>query len=350
MNPDFRIALEEADRALSLERVSPAADARVRAALRGASPRHFRTRLAWVALAASLAGAGLGAGLVYRALAPRSPRELGGLLVEHAAPGVPLAVGEGRVLSIGEGGVMLKDVELGARVQLTRPATLRKEARGLRLVLGSMEVAVERRAPGEGPVRVLVSDGELEVHGTHFSVEQGPGGGEARLHEGALVFRSLDGREVALEPGGSVRWPLPRSDGLEPVPLPPAGGSDGGWSLADWTEYDRQMRAASWAEFDRQTKVELVLREVEALKAGWQPDRAVHRLERALSEKSLPPASAERLSFELGSLLTYELEEKDRACAHWLEHARRFQSGRNQQEILQAAFFLGCKLPPRDRR
>ncbi len=45
----------------------------------------------------------------------------------------------------------------------------------------------------------------------------------------------------------------------------------------------------------------------------------------------------ERFSYELGSILTYQLGDRASACRHWQEHARRYPDGRYQTEVLQAA-------------
>jgi transmembrane sensor len=51
----------------------------------------------------------------------------------------------------------------------------------------------------------------------------------------------------------------------------------------------------------------------------------------------------ERLSFELGSDLSYHLGDPGRACAHWEAHLRRFPSGRYTEEANDALRALHCK-------
>ena len=64
----------------------------------------------------------------------------------------------------------------------------------------------------------------------------------------------------------------------------------------------------------------------------------------AASEPST--ATRERLSFELGSLLTYQLHDVKRACAHWDAHRRAYGNGRYDAEVRAAAERLACESTP----
>ena len=55
-----------------------------------------------------------------------------------------------------------------------------------------------------------------------------------------------------------------------------------------------------------------------------------------------PSSARERLSFELGSILTYQLRARARACEHWARHVARFEGGRYEDEVQQAEATLGC--------
>ena len=48
------------------------------------------------------------------------------------------------------------------------------------------------------------------------------------------------------------------------------------------------------------------------------------------------------MSFEHGSMLTYQLRARTRACAHWRQHLSRFPAGRYTQEVGRAMAYLHC--------
>jgi transmembrane sensor len=51
----------------------------------------------------------------------------------------------------------------------------------------------------------------------------------------------------------------------------------------------------------------------------------------------------ERLSFELGSLLTHQLHDARRACAHWAWHERSFRGGIYRDEVARSRDALKCE-------
>lgn len=155
------------------------------------------------------------------------------------------------------------------------------------------------------PYSVNVCAGAIEVLGTSFTVVQRDAEGEVTLHQGAIRFRAADGREVAVAPGQTLIWPLPSS--------PPAvSGAD------------------------------QVLATVALLRSRGRFGEAAGVLEDALL-RPLPSATRERLSFELGSILTYQLRDRERACRHWARHRREAPGGRYERELDQALSGLGCE-------
>ncbi len=271
---------------------------------------------------------------------PARRSRLGGLRVEHASVGLEAAV-VGSDVVVRAGDVTLVDSAVGATVQVSRTGRLRREARGLRVVSGRVELEVAKRAADAPPMRVLVSHGEIEVHGTRFSVEQMEGGGGATvLFEGRILFRSDDGREVELVPGQSVAWPLPplapapekdkslvtnEDDALAPLP-PPVAGVDAG---VDWTAHDRLLRAHT------------LLERIPMLRAQGRAEQAVSELEVAMTQ-DLPATARERLSFELVDLLANDVWNVEAACRYAKDHAWRYPAGRYDNEIVRMREELGC--------
>jgi len=56
----------------------------------------------------------------------------------------------------------------------------------------------------------------------------------------------------------------------------------------------------------------------------------------------LPAEDRERLSYERGSMLTYRLDQKEAACAHWAAHEAQFPDGTYAIEVSLAKRKLGC--------
>jgi transmembrane sensor len=77
------------------------------------------------------------------------------------------------------------------------------------------------------------------------------------------------------------------------------------------------------------------------LRSRREYEAAARQLRQAL--RTQPPATRERLSFELGSLLTYQLRDARRACAHWAWHRGQYAPGRYQAEVQRAMASLQCE-------
>jgi transmembrane sensor len=80
------------------------------------------------------------------------------------------------------------------------------------------------------------------------------------------------------------------------------------------------------------------------LRSRGHYEAAVQALTSALAEDLRAP-TRERLSFELGAILSRRLADPARACAHWSRHRTQFPSGRYDEEILQTHVQLGCPSP-----
>jgi transmembrane sensor len=89
---------------------------------------------------------------------------------------------------------------------------------------------------------------------------------------------------------------------------------------------------------------EELLGRIDELRSRGQFDVASQELTRAL-KGGYPPATRERLSFELGAILSRPGSDGTRACVHWREHAKNFPNGRYDREIDQAIKRLGCPGP-----
>jgi hypothetical protein len=331
-------------KALAAELGSVEMPAAVEARLRGRLGASIESRrMLWRYPAVATAACAAGVLLAVLVLKPPSaPQTLGGMAVERASSGLQ-AVTAGDDIVVQKGDVTLRDARAGATLVVTRPGTLRHEPRGLRVVSGRVELDVDKRAPEAEPMRVLVSHGEIEVHGTKFSVDQLPnGGGAALLFEGRILFRSDDGREVALSPGQSVAWPLPPlpapapqkddsfkaerdDDALAPLPPPPA--ADAG--AADWSAHDRLLRAHT------------LLERIPKLRAQGKFQQAATELQVAMRQ-DLPAAARERLSFELIDILANELWDNARACAYAKDHVWRYPAGRYEDELVRIREELNC--------
>jgi transmembrane sensor len=339
---DFRASLGEADAALERAGVAAAVDRRLRERLTGSREGQLRwiqgavrprRRLLWPLVAAGVLTAATA--IVFVQLrAPAAPAVAGGLLVEGASGDLALAgdAADGAPVEILRGTCTLVDRSLGSTVGVSGPARLVKEAGALRVVRGRVHVAVAKRVAGQPPARLLVSGGAIEVRGTRFTIEQGEADGRVTLHDGAIRFVARDGRTVDLAPGESLAWPLPAATIAPSVP-----------SLTRAPDAPRPRATARTPALATPEPVEELLGRIAVLRSRTRFEEAVGELERAL-QAGYPAVVRERLSFEVGSLLTHQIGDPARGCAHWRLHARIFGAGRYDREVAQARETLRC--PP----
>jgi len=341
---DLHAGLAERDRFLrqvatgsSRARVRRRLDASIEAHARGPARRHVRLALAVTGTAVGLACAVLIVGS-SRGLW-RTPAVVGGFVVSEAR-GLETAVGADQSIAIQAGHGRLTDGDMS--LEVSAGTRLRREARGVRLIRGAARFTVRARRPAEGPARVLVSRGSIEVLGTRFTVIQRELDGEVTLHEGSIRFVTLTGTVVPLMPGQSHRWPEPepapatRPVAPEAAPAapspPPSPPKEPGTRVGG-----ERLRQGAPTVPD----VGVLLARVAELRDQRRYAEAARVLEHAL-RRPLDAVDAERLSYELGTILTDRLTDRTRACRHWDEHGRRFGRGRYAREVTTARVKLHC--------
>jgi transmembrane sensor len=286
----------------------------------------------------------------------RGPSHLGEFQVARESDDLRAQV-RGGLVEIDRGAITLVDPATGVTLESSGPVALRREPSGVRVVRGRTNISVQKRAPGASPVTILVSHGAIQVLGTSFTVFQGPSGGSVLLHEGHIQFRGEDNVVHNLRPGEELKWPLaspsapasptpspPQSAGVAPprvrtAPQPSAPTPIAAAPSTSPTGAPSAPQAAPSA-----SSTEELLDRVEALRGRHQFEAAARELARGIP--SQPKAMRERLSFELGSLLTHQIHDRRRACAHWAAHERNFQGGRYREEVARSRRALACEGGP----
>jgi transmembrane sensor len=341
MARDFKAALLAADARLLDERRLHRARARLEARL--FRPARPPSRL--LAIFALVSSAAIGF-IVVRALAPVPPPLVGGFEVPPAREASVQISREAVVELMPD--VSVIDRARGVTISSLTRTTLRREARGIRLLSGRAVFDVQKRGAGAGPVRVLVSGGAIEVRGTRFTVnESGAGSGTVELHEGAISFTDEQGLGHALAPGDVFSWPPPP----QAPQAPPSSGledpDDELTPLGPVRPAPRKKKSAApfpteldWRLFDQRVHAQAVISELTQLRQQGQWADAVRLLERELDRGA--PDTRERLSFELGLIYTWQLKDQQAACAHWSHHRREYPEGRFDAEIDRAAEVMGC--------
>jgi transmembrane sensor len=197
------------------------------------------------------------------------------------------------------------------------------------LSLGAADFQVDKRASGAGSTFVHGPQGAIEIIGTRFSVVQGPDGGSVRLDEGGIRFHAPDGRVVTLAPGEALGWPLPaRQPTDKPAPRTPPSVAP---RVASPLPPLRPAQLGDDAMLDR----------IASRRARGEYRELAADLAAAM-ERERRPLTRERLSFELGTVLSFHLDDVARACAHWATHLRTFGGGRYVEEVSDAQKVLGC--------
>jgi transmembrane sensor len=327
--PDIVEKLREADGELRKERLSPEADRRIRLLLAGEGrrPRAW-LRLVWAPAAA------LAVALLIWALWPgrRPPEPL-----PPRPAGFSVASGavdrEQGQLRCRTAGCTLEAPEIETRLELAKHCVVTRRRGRIRLVRGQLTVEVRPR-PRKQPVRIAVSHGVVEVTGTRFTLRQDPTRGWVKLERGAIRFVSDDGRAVALRPGERLDWPLP-------PPEPPASQASLPRASLDASPSTPTPGKPRPAPLDERA-TQALLEQVERLRSQQRYARAAALLRRSLP-RIADRTTRERLSYELGSLLTYQLKRGDRACRHWKRHLRAFSPTRYAADIARARKLIGCE-------
>ena len=374
---DFRAALREADRARSHQTMSPAAERRLRQRIEAVRSRRTPSFVPWATAAlATAAGFALAFVTLGTSEVTPGPERVGAFTVAAAAPGAVKARADGAVEIASAGGARLDDSVGGISISAHDGASLRRDAEGLRVLGGEVVLDVRKRRPGEAPARVLVSHGVIEVLGTQFTISQAADGGKVVLHEGRIRFQGEDGRTVDLVPGDSLSWPLPTVAAIEPpTTAQPAGPrvADAAPSASIEEAPQAVVEAPSAktpAEIAARVKpstparkpagsvgarspgvaqppspsapdVAKLIEEITTLRRLGRFGEAAGRLEQALTAP-LPSSTRERLSYELGSILTWQVRDTGRACSVWQAHRASWPNGRYGAEIDRAAGVLAC--------
>ena len=332
---DFEEGLKELDQEFEVAGLPPDVDARLKARL-SRSPR----RPAWPWLLAAAATAGVVLAVVLPA---RAPQTLGGFTVLTRGADLEAQVADDGLVRVTRGVVSLRDGTSQAVMELEAGAEVARLGAGARVRSGTVRFEVVHVAR-PAPYSVQVSGGTIEVLGTAFTVTQGEGQGSVSLQRGSIRFRATDGREVLLAPGDSVRWPLP------PPPAEPAGAPEAAplpKKPAPRVLPARPAPQPATAEVVPEApppaafSAEAVLAQVAALRSRGAFEEAVGVLTRAQREAP-PGATRERLGFELGSILSHQLRDVPRACAHWAAYQQENAAGRYAREVTAVSRQLGC--------
>ncbi len=326
---DFLGAYRSLDTALQKETLSPDAVARLDQALEKAQGGGNKRRL-WVASAFVAAAACLVVAVILARPQPERSTRVGGFALSERTPDLSVHTAEDGTVVIEGGGCTLHEPAEAITARVDGLARLKREPQGVRVVRGRVEFQVAKRPSKSSPARVLVSGGAIEILGTRFRVDQDDTGGTVMLFEGSIQFRAPDGRVLPLAPGQTLRWPVvaaaPTPE-LAPAPVPAP---------------KRHPRPTTVRE-PQPPQVEALLHRLAGLRTRGEYDTAIRELRVALG-RSLPESSRELLEYELGSLLTYQLADPQRACEHWTRFTRRFKSGRYAAEVQAAQETMRCRL------
>jgi hypothetical protein len=287
----------------------------------------------------ALAAAGAGAWLIARpqASSERSSSFVDGVEADGVetivrSPDLQLSVdARHAVLHVDRGSCTLRVRDWGT-VSLRAGSSLRRADDGLELSSGAADFAVDKRAPANGSTFVHVPQGSIEITGTRFSMIQSERVGSVHLDEGSIRFHAPDGRTVALVPGQSLAWPLPAEVAAAVETAPAARDT----TVNPVTAAQRKV-PSSQPGTDRGGLVEQIAK----LRAEGRYQELVEALGAAIGRERRA-LMRERLSFELGAVLTYHLVANERACTHWAAHDRAFPGGHYAEEVADARKHLHC--------
>lgn len=342
--PDFQKALHEAAKGLD-QGLPDAAERRIRGRLNKEAVKGRRVR--WGRVGGLGFAAALTAALAVFALRPPEPQveTLGGFALVAPSSDFQAAQGADGTIEVRQGRATLKDGQLGATLAVTGSARLRRLTDGVDVGSGIVDLDVDHSVARAAPYQVRVSHGAIEVLGTHFTVTQRAEGGEVKLHRGSIRFRATDGRVELLSLGQKLSWPLPALT-VAPVPAPvePEPKVKKPAPLAVRAP-EPEPKVEPVPVVQKVFDPEELLNRLAVLRSRGQYEEAVSTLRRELGQEH-PAATRERLSYELGAILTVQLGDKVRGCAHWSQHLRQFPHGRYDREVSQARSKLECADSP----
>lgn len=367
---NFATALRAVARTLAHDGMPAAVDRRVRERIAIAASAPVR-RTRWL-IAGGLAAAATVATALFILVdrGPRAGQGIAGFELVEASADLRAEPEAGGVLAVLAGSATVHSDEGQMTIATRTPARVRKERAGIRVIAGVVDVSVAKRGGGEPPAHVDVSHGSIEVRGTRFRVEQRADGGQVRLEEGAIIFVADDGRQRNLRAGESLSWPLPPEPSPRELPAPeppvqelrprepvrpaqsphPPGKRQVGQRTAPEPVPSREPIAVPPA--DATAEVEPLFREIAELRARGRYRQAAEAIERRLDEPGIRDATREIMSFELASILTYQLEDAARACVALARHMREYPRNPHAAAVERARADLGCHdepaaIPPR---
>jgi len=231
---------------------------------------------------------------------------------------------------------------------------------GVALLEGAAMFEVGPAAATDNPVRrVEVPGGAIEVMGTRFSVVVYDDRGHVDLLEGSIRFVDLDGNVHEIAPGERFHFSAHRDSPVTtvaavtetppaeapltaPEPAPPLAAGELLAALA--AEPDESSHARPSASKSRAASVEKlrhIVEKVAELRAQRQYRAAVSLLQGVLDQR-WDRRTREVLSYELGTILSTQLPDRAKACAHWAAHRERFSAGRYDRAIERAEERLAC--------
>lgn len=335
---DLKRALREADETLGAQGVPPAVDARLRARLEQRSqPRRWLPALA-------LAGAS--AAVVIAVITRPTEPELGFVVVQTSGALSSRPAEDGSVL-IDAPPCTLRDEALGAEVEVRAPTRLAHLERGLRLHQGSLTLEVDPARARPAPYVVEVSGGRLVVLGTRFIVEERGSEGSVQLLRGKLSFEDEAGQRTPVAEGETLRWPQPLATPPEEAPPAtatvaelPAPRAKRPKAAAVSPSPSATAPTAPTREEERRS-VEALLGHLASLRTRGRYADAAQALRTALKDP-WSKGTRERLSFELGSIVSDHLGDRAAACREWDRHHAEFGDGRYAKEIEDARQRLSC--------
>jgi transmembrane sensor len=340
---EFQRGLEAAGRETARVKMPEAASRRVWSRLTKTTPvEPERTRPPLARLFAACAAAALALGAilfawrVYRG-ASSEPHQLAGWVVTEATADLDATVGQDGLVEIQSGGCVLRDAAWGGSLRPQRETRLKREGSAVRILSGQVVIDVNQRPPGAPAAEVLVSGGTIQVLGTRFTIAQEIGSGRVTLHEGKIRFVPADrtALPVMLAPGESLEWPLRVSPARE-APASPASSTAAEPPVAK--SADKGSGAPGGTASAR--PIDALLERVAMLRSRGQYRQAAEELAKAQPQRGTP--GAESASYELGSILTYQLADRERGCAHWRRHQRQFGGGTFAAEVQRARAKLRC--------
>jgi hypothetical protein len=346
MERDFKKALEKFDHEAQNVPVGPSsARAWARLSRNEKAPVRWGIAVGWVAAVVLLV---LGFA-VWQANESKASSVAG--FAVQLSQGTAIAEMDGTVV-VSRGDCVLSDEDVV--VNASADTKLRRSTDGIKLLTGKITVSARHRRKEERPLRFFVSGGTVEVVGTRFTLVDDGTRGKLTLPEGVVRFASQSTVTTELRAGETVDWPqvrrtetLPSEPESEPVPEPtpspvfekPTGTPD----AEPEPKKKKRERVAKTAPAQAPDELDAVLERVAELRDRGEHEAAIAELRRALGTVR-EPKTHERLSFEIGSVLAHQVNDRARACEHWQKHTKVFGAGRYAQEIRLLSQHLRCEL------